>query len=177
MLRRAAIGLGIGTAAALLAWGFGTISFVRGFENETYDWRLSHTARRAEARKDFAVIEIDENSIRGLAQLFGRWPWPRVVHTGVIDFLTRAHARLVVYDVLFSERDTRGSFPVGNTTLNGPDSDAALVSSVEKAGNVILLADATYESPDASSSERPALPGVTFAPGPGFEARPSLLLP
>jgi adenylate cyclase len=178
MLRRAAIGLGIGVAAALAAWALGAREFASGFENDTYDWRLVHTASPAEARKDIAVIEIDENSIRGLAKLFGRWPWPRVVHTGVIDFLTRSHAKLVVYDVLFAERDTRGTFPVGSTTLNGPDSDAALVSSVEKAGNVILLADATYETADATAADKgPTLPGVTFTPGPGFEPRPSLLLP
>jgi adenylate cyclase len=179
MLRRTAIGLAIGVAAGLAAWLLDTRQFAQGFENDTYDWRLAHTANPADARKDIAIIEIDENSIRGLAKLFGRWPWPRVVHTGVIDFLTRSHAKLVVYDVLFTERDTRGTFPVGNTTLNGPDSDAALVSSVEKAGNVILLADATYEGPDTgpAADSPPALPGVIYAPGPGFEQRPSLLLP
>jgi adenylate cyclase len=179
MLRRTAIGLVIGVAAGLAAWFLGTRQFAQGFENDTYDWRLVHTANPADARQDIAVIEIDENSLRGLGKLFGRWPWPRVVHTGVIDFLTRSHAKLVVYDVLFTERDTRGTFPVGNTTLNGPDSDAALVSSVEKAGNVILLADATYETPDepAADGTFPTLPGLIVAPGPGFEARPSLLLP
>src|SRR5579862_3059105 len=145
MLRRAVIGLALGLGAALIALGIGELPFAEGFENTTYDLRLAATVRPAEARKDIAIIEIDEASLRALAQLFGRWPWPRVVHTGVIDFLTRAHAKVVVYDVLFSERDTRGSFPVGNTTLTGADSDSALVTSVQKAGNVILLADATYE--------------------------------
>ena len=104
-----------------------------------------------------------------------------MVHSGVIDFLARAGARVIVYDVLFLERDTRGDFAVGSGRMSGSQSDGALVESVRHAGNVILAASASSEGlinpasqPDTSA---PALPGVVYRPGPGFQERPVLELP
>ena len=76
-------------------------------ELKTYDWRLTHTARPDTARKDIALVEIDEYSLRNLQPYAGRWPWPRVVHAMLLDYLARAPAKLVVYDVNFAEPDTR----------------------------------------------------------------------
>ena|GEM_PF-59441 len=45
------------------------------------------------------VLEIDNESI---AQL-GRWPWPRSVHTSLLEQLAKAKPAAVVYDVLFTE--------------------------------------------------------------------------
>src|SRR5262249_4758071 len=69
----------------------------------------------------------------------------RVVHSLLIDFLADAKARLIVYDVNFAEADTRVGFKMGGETWSGKESDDALVESVRKAGNVIMLADASYE--------------------------------
>ena len=43
-------------------------------EIRTYDWRLSRTARPDSARKDIAIVEIDEPSLRSLQPNAGRWP-------------------------------------------------------------------------------------------------------
>ena len=42
--------------------------------------------RSAAARSDIALVEIDEYSLRNLEPLTGRWPWPRVIHSMIIDF-------------------------------------------------------------------------------------------
>jgi adenylate cyclase len=182
MMRRMIVGSGLGVAAAALAWLIGMFSLSRELENKTYDRRLAFTARPAEARPDIALVEINESSLRALESHFGRWPWPRVVHAGAIDYLARSGARLVVYDVLFTERDTRGSFPVGGQTMSGKESDDALVASVRRAGNVVLLAEATFEglqdtSRAPSPAAAPVLPGTMFHPGSGFEVRPPLRWP
>src|SRR6187455_2234526 len=62
-------------------------------ELKTYDWRLSATARAETARKDIALIEIDEYSLRNLEPNVGRWPWPRAIHAELIDYLARAPAK------------------------------------------------------------------------------------
>ena len=127
------------------------------------------------------MVEINDSSLQALEGTFGRWPWPRVVHSGVIDFLTRAGARVIVYDVLFLERDTRGDFAVGSARMSGSESDGALVQSVRQAGNVVLAAAASSEGliNPASQSDKsaPALPGVVYHPGAGFQERPVLELP
>ena len=82
-------------------------NFLQSIELKTYDWRLTHTARPSTARQDIALVEIDEYSLRNLEPNAGRWPWPRVVHSMLIDYLARAPAKVIVYDVDFAER-TRG---------------------------------------------------------------------
>src|SRR6185436_15486072 len=112
-------------------------------ELKTYDWRLTETARPETARKDIALVEIDEYSLRNLQPYAGRWPWPRVVHSMLLDFLARGPAKIIVYDVNFAEADTRTGFDYGGDTLSGAASDESLVKAVQAAGNVVLLADGT----------------------------------
>src|SRR5262245_2158410 len=145
--------IGLGAAALILGLDalFSTTSRSVGFhpletiELKTYDWRLSVTAKPSTARQDLALVEIDEYSLRNLEPNAGRWPWPRAVHSMLIDYLARAPARIVAYDVNFAEADSRVGFGFGGDTWSGSESDRALADSIKKSGNVILLADATYE--------------------------------
>jgi adenylate cyclase len=115
-------------------------------ELRTYDWRLTHTARPDTARKDIAIVEIDERSLRSLEPNAGRWPWPRAVHSMLLDYLARAPAKIIAYDIVFSEADTRRGFDFGGSTVSGAESDKALADSVKAAGTVILVADASYDA-------------------------------
>ena len=180
-MKRVAFALVLGVSATVLAALFGSTSIGRAFENQTYDARVARTAPLSDRASNIAVIEINDSSLRALEGAFGRWPWPRAVHAGVIDFLSRAGARVIGYDVLFIERDTRGDFAVGSGRMSGSQSDAALVDSVRRAGNVVLAADASSEGlarPDAApDTGAPALPGVVYHAGTGFQERPVLELP
>ena len=100
-------------------------------ELKTYDWRLSHTARPETARTDIALVEIDEYSLRNLQPNAGRWPWPRAVHSMLIDYLARAPAKVIAYDVDFAEADTRRGFDFGDGTWSGAESDKALADSIQ----------------------------------------------
>ena len=124
-------------------------------EWRTYDWRLTRTAQPATARQDIALVEIDEYSLQNLEPAAGRWPWPRIVHGAVIDFLARAPARLVAYDVTFGAPDTRSGFAMGADTVTGADSDAAFAESVRRSGNVLLLADATFTGTKSDAAPVP----------------------
>jgi hypothetical protein len=88
-------------------------------ELKTYDWRLTHTARPETARQDIALVEIDELSLRSLQKNAGMWPWPRAVHSMLVDYLARAPAKVVAYDVNFAEADTRRGFDFGDATWSG----------------------------------------------------------
>jgi adenylate cyclase len=181
-MKRALVALAIGAAATGLAWLAGLLPLAATFENSTFDARLAATAPPADPQSPIVIVDINETTIQALEQPFGRWPWPRVVHSGVIDYLSRAGARVIAYDVLFSERDTRGDFAVGSGRMTGADSDAALVASVARAGNVVLAADASSEglvnaSATIAAQGPPELPGTVYRPGEGFQPRPVLRLP
>lgn len=47
------------------------------------------------------LITIDDSSISSL----GRWPWPRGIHTLLLDKLAPYTPKAVVYDVIFTEPD------------------------------------------------------------------------
>ena len=178
-------GLLVGLGAAVLVLGTDLLSSatasgsglhpLQTIELKTYDWRLTHTARPDTARQDIALIEIDEYSLRNLQPYAGRWPWPRIVHAMLLDYLARAPAKMVVYDINFAEADTRRGFDYAGDTMSGAASDQALVEAVRAAGNVILLADATY---NAASGESFEMPDTGFPPtSPGALNRPVVYPP
>lgn len=136
--------------AAVFAVALGLLDFVRDIELQTYDLRVAATARPAAPSSDVVLIAINDDSIRRMEPLVGRWPWPRLVHATLIDYLAAAGATVIGYDVLFAERDLR-KFMVADTEWTGEESDAALVESTKRAGNVVHVAEASSaELADAS---------------------------
>ena len=161
--------VGIGAAVVVLAAdslftaASGGVGFnpLERLELFTYDWRVIHTARPETARQDIALVEIDEYSLRNLQKVAGRWPWPRVVHSMLLDYLARAPAKVVAYDLDLAEADSQKAIDLGPTTWSGQESDRAFIDSARAAGNVILLADATFEGALLDDSAAPV-------PDPGF---------
>ena len=176
--RRLLIGCAIGAASAALAWAIGHTPFFRTVELKTYDYRVRMTADPASARRDIVLVSIDDSSIRRLEPQVGRWPWPRVVHAQLLDYLARGPAKVIVYDVLFTERQ-QGTFQIDGTTWTGAESDRALASSAARAGNVVFTADVTAGETaqlDERGVER-LRAGQPFPADQAFEARPGVLLP
>jgi adenylate cyclase len=173
--------LGVLSAVLVLALdrGFETLAGRRGLnpfetiELRTYDWRLRHTARPETARQDIVLVEIDEASLRSLEPNVGRWPWPRLVHSFLIDYLRLGKPRAIAYDLNFAGPDTR-RFDFGGEEWTGERSDRALADSVRAAGNVILLADATFEGQPGTA---PPPPDSGYRPGGGLYDRPVVFAP
>src|SRR6187431_326134 len=94
-------------AAAVLAVALGLLDFFRNIELQTYDLRVAATARPSTPADKVVLVAIDNESLRRMEPLVGRWPWPRLVHATVIDYLAAAGAKVIGYDVLFAERDLR----------------------------------------------------------------------
>ncbi|MEW6322617.1 MAG: adenylate/guanylate cyclase domain-containing protein [Acidobacteriota bacterium] len=175
LLRGAAFGL----AAGLLALGAARVPFVRTVELKTYDLRVRATARPAGPHPAITMIAIDDDSVRRMEPLVGRWPWPRLVHAAVVDFLARGPARVIAYDVLFTEADRR-RFTVGDEEWTGEESDRALALSIARAGTVVLAADVALEGlVDASrqlTSDLTGIPAFERAIDAGACAEPRPLL-
>ena len=118
-MTKLAIALGLAGAAAALAAALATVPLVATVELKTYDLRMRSTVDVVAPREgDLSLVEIDEMSLRRMEPLVGRWPWPRLVHAHVVNFLARARARAILYDVLFTEHD-RHSFDVGSERWTG----------------------------------------------------------
>ena len=146
------VGVGIAVLAAVVAIALARTEFADNIELTTYDWRVRLTARPAEPSSEIVIVAMNDDSIRRLEPVVGRWPWPRLVHAAVIDFLARGPAKVIVYDGLFTERDNR-RFDVAGEEWTGAESDLALAESVAKAGMVVLGADAFDEGLEDTSKQ------------------------
>lgn len=178
-MRKPFVGILIGLSAAAVAGLIGLLPFLQTVELKTYDLRVRWTADPARARQDIVLVSIDEDSIAKLEPLVGRFPWPRLIHAQLVDFLARGPAKVVAYDVLFSERDRR-TFKVGDETWTGEESDKAFAESVAKAGNVVFGADASREATEKGGAQAPlpaALPIADYRLDTRIEDRPFIQLP
>ena len=112
------------------------------------------TADPASARRDIVLVTIDDSSIRRLEPLVG--PLAVAAHGPLATSSTSSRARpakVIVYDVLFTERQRR-TFEIGGDTWTGEESDRALAASAARAGNVVFAADVTADETGATRHAR-----------------------
>lgn len=132
------------------SWAASRSRFVQTLELKTVDARFRWLDNQGAASDDVVLVEIDNASIKSLEPVVGRWPWPRDVHALFLEYLERSEARLVVFDLLFLEKD-----------LQNPDADQALADATRAAGNVvhsIYLGNQTTGGADLELLEANSLP-------------------
>src|SRR5919109_2166839 len=81
----------------LYVWGTPILDLI---ELKTYDVRFLSRGRRA-ATPAVVIAAIDEKSL----DAEGRWPWPRSKIATLIDALSGDGARVIGFDIAFSEPD------------------------------------------------------------------------
>src|SRR4029453_18429323 len=160
----------------LLAWT--KLGGLDRLDLQIYDWSLRRLANPYLVNQDIVLVEINDASIRDYAPAVGRWPWPRVLQSNLIDFLQRAPARVIAYDIQLSEK-SNGTFKFGDDTWTAEESDNAIVTSVQASGNAILLADATNPGVTGGASQQATTPTwrSPYRLGPLIEERPVVTPP
>jgi adenylate cyclase len=126
----------VGGGVCLLAWLLQWSGGITIAELTTLDHRFHHYADATKAGKDIVLVAIDDASL----EAYGRWPWPRDRHGYVVNFLKRAGATAVVFDVIFSEPDS-----------DDEQFDQLFADEIQAAGNVYL--PFLLESPSAPPLE------------------------
>lgn len=102
-------GLLIGAAATLVSLLLLFAGALDGWERTTWDWRVRLFARPGPATDDIVLVLLDQASLDWAGDAMGlSWPWPREVYGPLIDFCTRAEARAVAFDVLYTEPSVYG---------------------------------------------------------------------
>src|SRR5215831_15505304 len=121
--------IGAGSALLILLLAWLKLGGLHEVDWRLYDWSLRWLANSAAVNRDIVLVEINDASIRDYAPAVGRWPWPRVLQSNLIDFLQRAPARVIAYDIQLSEK-SQGHFKFGDDNWTAKESDDAMVSSV-----------------------------------------------
>ena len=112
-------------AVAAISVGLGVLAYAtdlfRTLDLNTVDTRFSIRGTQ-ERPDDIVVVGIDDRTFNALDR---QWPFPRHLHGELIDRLSRAGAKVIAYDVQFSEPTE-------------PKEDNALVLAVQRADGVVL---------------------------------------
>lgn len=111
----------------LLIFPLAFFSMVAELENRVID-RFFELRGALAPPPDILIVGIDEPSFQELGL---PWPWPRSLHARLIDRLSAAGARLILFDILFTEP-------------SDPENDAAFASAIRRAGNVLLAETRDY---------------------------------
>ena len=176
MSSKPAAALGLGLAAAVLVLAASAGGLLEEVELTTYDWRIRQVADPSSVHPDIAIVLIDDQTIRDMEPLFGRWPWPRAAYSLFFTYLHRAPARVVAFDVGIWERQTSDSIIAGRR-WSGQESDQALVDAVRESGTAVFLADAVTASPPGQQNKPAEWRDPGYELGTLAEPRPSLLPP
>jgi adenylate cyclase len=156
LIRKLLAGFAIGLTAALITLVLSSAGFLDEIELVAYDWRIRQAAEPAGVSKDIVLVEINETSIRDLAPFVGRWPWPRVVFSWLVNYLNRGPARVIAIDFTFAEPDGTLGSRIGGTEWPAADSDQAFADAVARARASVLLADARYQGTEGDQRNKPA---------------------
>lgn len=119
---------------ALLATGLGlflhTYNFGRGLINHSYELQL--VARGDVRTREAVIVYMDEASHSALKQPLNA-PWDRSLHARLINRLTAAGAKAIVFDIVFSDADVRN-----------PAADAEMAKAIQDSGRVVLGIDVVH---------------------------------
>ncbi len=119
---RAGIVIALIVALTLSLLHFLNVRFMEVLEEKTLDLRFTMRGKIAPG-PETVIAAIDEKSINKL----GRWPWTRSVWGRVVDQLTEDGAKVIAFDVFFSEPEKENV-----------ESDDLFQSAIRRSGRVIL---------------------------------------
>ncbi len=109
MRKRALQSLCVGCGAAGLALLLRLAVPLDRFEFATWAWRVAWFAPRRTPAPEVKVILLDQSSLDwGKTAMNWSWPWPREVYAPLLDFCRRGGARVVGFDILFTEPSVYG---------------------------------------------------------------------
>lgn len=129
----------------------GISSLVAAAETRLFDLLITQRIAKPLADPDIVIIDIDEASLASMAAKHGRWPWPNSVLGELVTHIEKQAPRAIVFDILFSDRDTLR-----------PKSDEAFNAAIAASRTTFFPMLRLDPQNDALSRIRPGmLPGVT----------------
>ena len=152
-LRRGLAGAAIGLAAGLLAVTASYTPLIDRYERQSLDYRIRGLSDPSRADPQIVSVVIDQRSIDVIAAPRDRgglekgWPWPRDFYAVVAAYLHAAGARVVAFDLVFTERSIY--------TQEGIADDDAVLARACAGGPVLHAVNFTREIPAMADTRWP----------------------
>lgn len=132
------------TVISILVLGADISGLLSIYERKSIDVRMRMCRSDTGLPSEIVLVIIDEASLNAMNRIAGRWPWPRYIHSEVLDFLHMCGARSILFDVMFTENEFGPDFPGTGTGRN----DRLLVEATKTAGNVYHAAQIFTDTAD-----------------------------
>lgn len=120
--------------------------FLEAFEARTYDLRFKNLRGAIPVSPGIGIIAIDDKSIREL----GRFPWSRSRYVLLLDRLSAAGVKTVLFDAFFPEPESAAI-------------DKSFASAIKKAGNVVLAVTFDFDKQGNAAGSTHSLPQIERA--------------
>jgi adenylate cyclase len=139
----------------LIAWviSLATVLLVASLNQsdffETYEVKSMDLFQRLQSpieNPEVLMLEINQQDLTALSEKGIQWPWPRQIYAPVVEVCSKAGAKGIIFDILFTEPSSYGK-----------EDDLALAEAIREAGSVFLpmgLSSKPSASQDASSLSR-----------------------
>jgi adenylate cyclase len=124
-------GSGISLLAAMAALFLGATSTLENLELKSYDLRFLLRGPEEVTGTGIVIVALDEQTLASIPQ---KLPYPREYYARLIDNLTAAGARLIVFDLAFTE-----------PSLSNPGEDLVLARAALRSGRVIFAGQVVIE--------------------------------
>ena len=116
----------IGAVASAIALGLLTTNQLDRWEFTSWSWRVKFFAKPVASTAKVKIIGLDQASLDWAARdLSLPWPWPREVYGPILDFCRRSGAKVVAFDVLYTE----------SSDSDRVEQDELLGQAIARAGN------------------------------------------
>ncbi len=120
-------GAAIGMAAFLLAALLAQTELAHRMELASWNWRTRLLAQPGPWTDRIRIVYLDQYSLDWASNENGLpWPWPRQAYVPVVNFMERAGAKALVFDMLFTE-----------DSQFGVEDDQAFADAIAHSGRVV----------------------------------------
>jgi adenylate cyclase len=120
-------GLGVGAAVFVFVLILSLVHVFDVWEWKTWDLRLRLFSNPLRADDDIVIFLVDQESLDIYEQQGLSWPWPREMHSYILQYCKEGGAKAVFIDLIFSE-----------SSVYGLEDDLSLAAAMEQSGNVFL---------------------------------------
>ncbi|HEY6240788.1 MAG TPA: adenylate/guanylate cyclase domain-containing protein, partial [Burkholderiales bacterium] len=147
----------------------GKLHLLDGVEGRVSDFFVRQYVGGLSPDPDIVIVDIDDFSLDRMQDAAGKFPWPRSVYANLVLGLEPQKPRAIVFDMTFSEKDTRD-----------PEFDRAFNRTLRGLDNVYLSTvrlDASGDAEGMRAAENAGILGLEKGAAAQPDARINLNLP
>ena len=109
MIKKLLQALVIGFCSTVFVLFLDSFKLLDQWEYSTWSWRVRELAKPSPSTDKIKLILLDQSSLDWGAKENGlSWPWPREVYAPILAFCKRGGAKVVAFDVLYTEPSIYG---------------------------------------------------------------------